>query len=285
MEKQISLFDMELPPQSEIKEIYQKELKNNNHKAEKINFARVPDNEPKIKYEKIPTINEIVKLLDNFTYKVGIHEILSDIFKLGAIAISNKFDKTQAKEREEQYKKTILKYDKKGRYLIAEIFTKIYILLASSVNNGFDDYLGEIYMSSQTSNNKAGQFFTPYNVSKVCAEMSINSEIVSEYMEQDRIFTLNEPACGSGGMILAAVDVLYNKYRFNYSRNLLVECSDIDERCVYMTYLQLACAGVPAIIYQRDTLSMKTWQRWETPAYIMQWTRFKDVLKQGDEEK
>lgn len=86
-------------------------------------------------------------------------------------------------------------------------------------------------------------------------------------------------------LVLAAVDVLYNKYRFNYSRNLLVECSDIDERCVYMTYLQLACAGVPAIIYQRDTLSMKTWQRWETPAYIMQWTRFKDVLKQGDEEK
>ena len=84
-------------------------------------------------------------------------------------------------------------------------------------------------------------------------------------------------------MILAAVDILYNQHRFNYSRNLVVECSDIDSRCVHMTYLQLGLAGVPAVIYQRDTLSMKTWQRWETPAYIMQWLRFRNALGEGYE--
>ena len=55
MEKQISLFDMELPPQNDVKEISQKELKTNirdknNTKAEKINFAKVPDNDPKMNY-------------------------------------------------------------------------------------------------------------------------------------------------------------------------------------------------------------------------------------------
>ena len=269
MGKQISLFDMDLPPLKQTQKTY-----------EKINFAKVPDNEFErtFKYENTPTIDEILKLLDNFTYKVGIHEILSDIFKCGAIAISNQFDKTQSKGREEQYKKTILKYDKKERQLIAEIFTKIYMLLQSSINNGFNDYLGELYMASQTSNNKAGQFFTPYSVSKACAEACIDEKTVNEYIEKDKIIKLNEPACGSAGMIIAAVDVLYNKYKFNYSRNLFVECSDIDQRCVHMTYLQLSLIGVPAIIYQRDTLTMKTWQRWETPALIIQWLRFRNIL-------
>ena len=101
---------------------------------------------------------------------------------------------------------------------------------------------------------------------------------VEEYAENNKILTLHEPACGSGGMIMAAVDVLYNKYKFNYSHNLLVECGDIDARCVHMTYLQLSLAGVSAVVYQRDTLSMQTWQRWETPTYIMQYLRFRNVL-------
>ena len=165
--------------------------------------------------------------------------------------------------------------------LICEIFAKIYVLLTHQIDCGFNDYLGELYMSSETSNSKAGQFFTPYNLSKMCAEVSIDEKTVNEYIEQDKILTLNEPSCGAGGMIIAAVDVLYNKYKFNYSRNLVVDCSDIDTRCVHMAYLQLALAGVPAIIYQRDTLTMQTWQRWETPAYIIQWLRFKNVFDEA----
>lgn len=280
MEKQISLFDMELPPQSEIS---QKELKNNNWdkdsiKAEKINFARVPDNEPKIKYEKIPTINDVIKLLDKGSYKVGRHELLSDVFQCGAIAISNKFDKRQAKKREETYLSIIKKYDKDTQQLITEIFAEISVLLLSQIDIGFDDYLGELYMLSETSNSKAGQFFTPYHVSKACAEACIDEKTVNEYIEKDKIIKLNEPACGAGGMIIAAIDILYNRYRLNYSRNLFVECSDIDQRCVHMTYLQLSLIGVPAIVYQRDTLTMKTWQKWETPALIIQWLRFRNIL-------
>lgn len=277
MEKQISLFDMELPPQSEIKEISKKELKNNNHKAEKVNFARVPDNEPKIKYEKISTINDIIKLLDTGSYKVGRHELLSDVFQCGAIAIANKFDRRQAKKREETYLSIIKKYDKDTQQLITEIFAEISVLLLSQIDMGFDDYLGELYMLSETSNSKVGQFFTPYSVSKACAEACIDEKTVNEYIEKDKILTINEPACGAGGMIIAAIDILYNRYRLNYSRNVFVECSDVDQRCVHMTYLQLSLIGVPAIVYQRDTLTMKTWQKWETPAYIMQYLRFKNM--------
>lgn len=46
-----------------------------------------------------------------------------------------------------------------------------------------------------------------------------------------------------------------------------------------MAYLQLALVGIPAVVYQRDTLTMETWQHWEIPAYIMQYLRFKNFVK------
>lgn len=280
LSEQLSIFDIELPPYNEPNEaLHEKDAAD----YKPINKASVPDEEylyttPK---ENIPTVREISKLLEKGLYKVGAHEFLSDIFECGAIAISNSFDMAQYQDREERYLRIIKKYEPAMQELITEIFAKIFLLLTQQINPavGFNDYLGELYMSSGTSNGKTGQFFTPYCVSKMCAETAINENFIKEAIEQDKIITLCEPTCGAGGMVIAAVDVLYNKYRFNYSRNLVVECSDIDSRCVHMTYLQLSLSGVPAVIFKRDSLSMQTWERWETPAYIMQYTRFKDFLK------
>lgn len=253
-----------------------------------INLARVPDSDFEIpKPNNIPTVKDIVKTLGKATYRTSRYEFLSDAFECGAIAISNKFDKMKAPEREENYLRIIKKYDKDMQNFLLETFSQIYLLLSNQINPhvGFDDYLGKIYMQSETSSKKAGQFFTPYNVSKAAAEMTLDSTIINDYMDNDKILTLNEPTCGSGGMILAAADALYNKYHFNISRNLFVACGDIDKRCVHMAYLQLALAGIPAIILHQDALTLETWDRWETPAYIMQYLRFKDCLKMEMKEE
>ena len=264
-EGQISIFDVELPP------------------PPRVSPAKVPDDEYTLTNfpKDIPTVNEILKLLEKGLYKVNAHEFLSDVFECSAIAMSNQFDMRQADEREKRYLQIIKKYTPDMQQLLTEVFAKIFVLLSRQVNPavGFSDYLGELYMRSETSNSKAGQFFTPYCVSKMCAECSIDPRRVEQAIENDEVLTFSEPACGSGGMIIAAADTLYYKYHFNYSRNMLVECSDIDSRCVHMCYLQLSLAGIPAIIFRRNTLTMETWDRWETPAYIMQWTRFKDFLR------
>lgn len=228
----------------------------------------------------IPTVNELLKMLEKGLYRVNATEFLADVFECGAIAISNRFDFAQAPKREERYLQIIKKYEPDMQKLIVDIFAKIYMLLTNQINPqiGFADYLGELYMRSETSNKHTGQFFTPYCVSKAIAQVTINETTINEYVKNDKILTLNEPTCGAGGMILAAADILYNKYNFNYSRNLLVECSDIDARCVHMSYLQLGLAGIPAIIYKRNALTMETWERWDTPAYIMQYMRFRNVL-------
>ena len=102
--------------------------------------------------------------MNKFSGTTSPTEFLSDVFKCGAIAISNKFDKTKYTEREEEYKRTINKYNKRDRLLIADIFANIYVLLSHQLDVGFDDYLGKIYMLSNTSNSKTGQFFIPYSI-------------------------------------------------------------------------------------------------------------------------
>ena len=227
----------------------------------------------------IPTIADLLRLIEKGTYKVNAHEFLSDIFECGAIAISNRFDTPKAAEREKRYLNIIAKYEPDTQKLITEIFANIFLLLTQQIDPsvGFNDYLGELYMRSETSNGKAGQFFTPYCVSKMCAETTIDETTVKDCMKQGKILSMCEPACGAGGMVIAAADVLYNKYNFNIAHNLFVECSDIDSRCVHMTYLQLGLAGIPAIIYQRNTLTLETWDCWKTPAYVMQWLRFRNA--------
>lgn len=267
---QLSLFDI-MPHRAQTQEM----------PAPHTSRARVPDEEynaPPI--AGLPTVDSILKKMQRASVKTSLYELLSATIECGAIAISNQFDRVQAPQREEQYRQTMKRFDPDTRLLIRDVFGDIAALLMNMINPhvGFRDYLGELFMRSETSSNKAGQFFTPYNVSKMCAQISINEAEVNEYINQDKILTMNEPACGSGGMILAAADVLYNQYHFNIARNLFVICSDIDIRCVHMTYLQLSLAGIPAIVYQQNTLTLETWQSWETPAYIMQYTRFRDVF-------
>lgn len=219
-------------------------------------------------------IKEISGLIDKLTYRRNRWEVLTDFFEISAITVSNRFDHTKADEREKRYQQIIKSYNEEEMQLVTEAFARTFMLLTDMPRTGkFDDYLGKLYMESATSNKSVGQFFTPYNLSQACARLTIDAERLKE----DKIYTMLEPTCGSGGMILAAVEDMHNK-GFNYSYNLFVECGDIDSRCVHMTYLQLGLAGVPAAIYHRNGLTLETWDVWHTPALCMNWLRFRKYV-------
>lgn len=221
-------------------------------------------------------VQEMLKLVDKFSSRHHIHEILSDCFECWAICISNLVDRTQYEKREKRYLDIVKKYDKHDLDLMSELFALVWVTLTKMPEDGFGDYLGELYMASDTSNKKAGQFFTPYSVSKLSAELTLKG---SDNLKND-IITLYEPACGSGGMILAAMDTLQNDCDINYTAHSFTVAGDIDSRCVHACYIQLSLAGVPAIVEQRNALTMElTGEIWKTPAYIFQYTRFKDILK------
>jgi len=223
---------------------------------------------------KIPTVDEIIKRIDKVSYKINKSKLISDIFECGALAISNKIDFRLYDEREERYKQIMDHYAPKERNLIAEIFVMVFALLSSVVYDDgvFNDYLGELFMKCNQGNKNTGQFFTPYHISEFMAQITLMEQ--SDNIKQNKIITICDPCCGSAGMVLAAMDVLKNEYKINYTMNSFVECADIDIRCVHMAYLQLSLAGVPAIIKHMDSLTQEVWSVWKTPAFIFQYSRF-----------
>ncbi len=222
---------------------------------------------------KIPTLDEIIKLIDRSSYRANKSSLISDVFECGAIAISNRVDFTQYDEREQRYLEVIKRYEPTEQQLIVEIFAKIFALCSSVVydNGKFNDYLGELFMRCNQGNKNVGQFFTPYHISQFMAKCTITDSDI----QKNEIMSICDPCCGGGGLAIAALDVLKNDYKVNYAMNCFIECADIDIRCVHMTYLQLALAGVPAIVKHQNTLTNEVWSVWKTPAYIFQYLRFR----------
>jgi len=220
-------------------------------------------------------VQEMLKIVDKFDGRHNRHELLSDCFECFAICISNIVDKPQYTEREKRYLEIVSKYSKTDISLMTQLLAKVWSVLTAMSEDGFDDYLGQLYMMSDTSNKKAGQYFTPYNVSKLSAELTINPSKLDK-----EVITMYEPACGSGGMILAFADVLQNTHHINYTGRTFVYAGDIDSRCVHMCYIQLSLAGIPAIVEQRNALTMELiGGRWNTPAYLFQYCRFQKILE------
>ena len=137
----------------------------------------------------------------------------------------------------------------------------------------FNDYLGDLFMRLNQGNKQNGQFFTPYHISDFMAKCSLQPDVVKEKTQDDGILTICDPCSGGGGLMLAALSEL-KRLGINYGRNCFVVCSDIDIRCVHMTYLQLALSGVPAIVKHQNSLSRETWSIWRTPAFMLQYPRF-----------
>ena len=264
---QLSIFDIAFPVvKEEPKDLIVEPV---------VKTEQVPEQELNLCPYKVPTIEDIIKRINASVYRFDKHQLISDVFECGAITISNMVDSMDKEEREKRYLQVIKKYQKEEQTLIAEIFAMIFALLSSVVydNGRFYDNLGELFMRCNQGSSSAGQYFTPFQVSAMMARMIIGDEIL-EKTQNDGVLTLNDSCCGGGGMMMAALDVLKNKYHVNYTRNCFVLCSDIDLRCVHMTYLQLALAGVPAIVKHQDSLTGETWSIWKTPAFIFQYSRF-----------
>lgn len=180
--------------------------------------------------------------------KYSAYEIFSDWVRCMALSISNSvtpFHDSLWQEREDEYLTTMNKYPPEERNQLCEMTA----WLIETLDEGPDDVLGDIYMKSGMGSKAAGQFFTPFHLSELCAKLSINMDI----LQADDLIKLNEPSCGGGGMIIAVARVL-KEAGINYQQKLDVIAQDLDWKGVYMCYVQLSLLGIRAICVQGDTL-------------------------------
>ena len=189
---------------------------------------------------------EIIKNIQQMTSGYSPYEVFSDWIKCCSIAISQSVTLFPKSEKEKEYESTLMKYNETDRTR----FPNMLALLCLAFENEMRDVLGEIFMSQELGNSRAGQFFTPFHVSQLTADMAIKQ------IEQDGKCLLYEPSCGSGGMIIAAAKRIKEK-GYDYQRTMEVVAQDLDWRSVYMTHVQLSLLGINAVVCQGDSLSNK----------------------------
>lgn len=210
------------------------------------------------------------RILSRINYHADMYTVMSDFFAVAACEISRSVDLVTARQKNEFLAYVRKKYTDDEMSIFGSAFGETIRLFSTC---GLNDWLGDLYMNSETSADKAGQFFTPYHVSKMIAKC-VADQTIERIDNGENVVVVSEPACGSGGMILALCDVLQES-GINYCEHVIADCSDIDQRCVHMAYVQMSLAGIPAVIRLQDTLSTETPGReWHTPALIFNWMKF-----------
>lgn len=172
---------------------------------------------------------EIIRNLEKISGKYSMYEVFSDWIKCGALAVSNGttfYHDSIWHKREQEYLNTVKKYENDE----VKTFADMLGLLALALEEKPEDVLGWIYMTSGMGSKAAGQFFTPYHLSELCAGL-----LLPEPHEDGKIY-LNEPSCGGGGMIIASVTALKNK-GFDYQKKSGGSGARSRlERCVYVLF-------------------------------------------------
>lgn len=127
------------------------------------------------------------------------------------------------------------------------------------------DFLGAVAAELGALNSQQGQFFTPYEISRMMAEMLIGEKVTE--IEEKGYITVDEPASGAGGMVLAFANTLRRRGYYPETQ-LFVRATDISAQCYWMTHLQLTWAGIPAQVIHGNSLSLEVFESAWTVAAI-----------------
>lgn len=202
-------------------------------------------------------LKEFAKILDKLAYSRRREEVFSDWASMAAWSISNSIERRQ--EVEEQYLRVAEKYTEEELSLHARMIA----IVVNELEAEPRDVLGELYMGANLGKEQAGQFFTPFSISRMMAGMHVQDVKDRSY---HRIISVSDSACGSGGTLVAMALAMLDE-GINYQYWAYFEAQDIDPLCCRMAYIQLALLGMPAAIICGDTLAMRRDWVMYTPQY------------------
>lgn len=205
-------------------------------------------------------LKQFNKLLIDVDYSKSTVQKFSDFLTLTTYSMANAFYRSE--EIEEKYLNVAKNYTKAQHDKFSEMFITVIDALET-----MQDFLGSVFSTNDMGSSYKGQFFTPYHVSKMMAEISATD--LEDKIRNKNILTLSEPCSGSGGMVIAFAQTMREK-GYNYQNKLFVEAIDIDDMCFKMTYIQLALLGIPARVIKGNTLlSMDFQEVLYTPMFFI----------------
>jgi len=171
--------------------------------------------------------------------------------------------------REEEYLATIKGYEREE----LNQFAKAMAFMVNEMNDKpFIDILGPYHceVQSKFTRDAGGEFYTPQEVGKLMAKVGLN---VKDVVEAGKPITINDPAAGSGGLILSLAEEFANAKAVDLMR---VTCQDISKVGCDMAYINMTLWGIPARIIWGDTLRMTVKDQWQN----IHWYRVGEPLRE-----
>ncbi|MFK4087254.1 N-6 DNA methylase [Kribbella sp. NPDC020789] len=203
-----------------------------------------------------------MKLLEANAGAKRMAEVFDDFVEMSALTFRNAVDSWGYDEREAQYLRTAGRYDRQELNRFAHALA----LVVEAMEQEPCDVLGRLYMELELGNGRLGQFYTPYDVARLMAGMQIDA--IAERVRSHGFAKLYEPACGAAAFIVAVSQEMRTA-GLNPQTQLHVTAEDIAPQAVHMAYIHLSLLHVPAVVHRRNTLTMETFDTWQTPAHIL----------------
>ncbi len=176
---------------------------------------------------------EFASALSHLAYKKTINEVFTDLLDT-VISGMVLLDHCDLKRN------PISEYEEKDRGKFVTMIENLGII-ADNAGDGMHDALGDLFME-HISFGRNGQYFTPQPICDMMTQLTFHQqEIKPEH-------SVNDCACGSGRMLLAAAKL---------SKELRFYGSDIDLTCVKMATVNLALNNLRGEISWADPLTMK----------------------------
>ena len=189
---------------------------------------------------------EFAKTFDGLCARTSSWRVWSDFINLSAIAISNRLDMQE--EREKQYHQIINQYDADEQAIFPALFDK---LVCALDENPEQDFLGDMFMRLELGSHWHGQFFTPYNI---CTMMSkFSSKSMTDQINENGWCKINDCACGAGATLIAARNEM-RRLGIDWTNKALFVGQDIDQTAALMCYVQLSLLGCAGYVVIADSL-------------------------------
>ncbi|WP_370423315.1 N-6 DNA methylase (plasmid) [Pantoea vagans] len=161
---------------------------------------------------------QFISVFHETAYNLRRWEVFSDFIILAASELD--IARIRTPESIERCRKISERYSAADMRNMHELFA----LMVCALQAQFHDFLGAVFMELELGDDRQGQYFTPYNVQSMMARLLMPGVI--DTIRREGMFTLSEPTCGAGGMVIAYAECLIEA-GLNPSVQMFVSCIDI----------------------------------------------------------
>ena len=165
---------------------------------------------------------ELISEIRSLAQSQGLNTVFTTFLEITANSLAAQTDPENAEKREQRYQEMASTMTPE----LLSSYARMLALLFLTVREYRDDpcdILGGIYHELNLNNEWNGQYFTPDDICRFMAQITLPSD---ELSVKDGPITINEPTCGSGTMVIGAIWAIY-QFDKNVNRKQQEKASEI----------------------------------------------------------